>query len=52
VADCLSSVFYGKYVWAIEQNEARETYLGHYFGIDIADHMIKNAQIKFTSWRY
>jgi len=41
-----------KYVWAIEQNEARETYLGHYFGIDIADHMIKNAQIKFTSWQY
>lgn len=41
-----------KYVWAIEQNEARETYLGHYFGIDIADYMIKNAQIKFTSWRY
>ena len=41
-----------KYVWAIEQNEARETYLGHYFGIDITDHMIKNSQMKFTSWRY
>ena len=41
-----------KYVWAIEQNDARELYLGHYFGIDSADHMIKNAQIKFTSWRY
>jgi len=41
-----------KRVWAIEQNEARETYLGHYYGVDSADHMIKNAQIKFTSWRY
>ena len=41
-----------KLVWAIEDNQGRGTYLSHYYGIDIADHMIKNAQIKFTSWRY
>ena len=33
-----------KRVWAIEQNEARETYLNHYFGMDVADHMIKIQQ--------
>ena len=41
-----------KMVWGIEQNEGRETYLGHYFGIDIADHMIQNANIRFISWRF
>ena len=41
-----------KLVWGIEQNEGRETYLGHYFGIDIADHMIQNANIRFISWRF
>jgi hypothetical protein len=41
-----------KLVWGIEQNEGRETYLGHYFGIDIADHMIQNANIRYISWRY
>jgi hypothetical protein len=30
-----------KRVWGIEQNEARETYLRHYYGIDNLDHMIK-----------
>ena len=30
-----------KRVWGIEQNEARETYLHHYYGIDNLDHMIK-----------
>lgn len=41
-----------KLVWGIEQNEGRETYLRHYFGIDIADHLIKNANIKFLSWKF
>jgi hypothetical protein len=33
-----------KHVYGIEQNEARETYLGHYYdyGLDNADHVIKN----------
>jgi hypothetical protein len=31
-------------VWAIKQNEARETYLNHYFGMYVADHMIKIQQ--------
>ena len=28
-------------VWGIEQNEARATYLRHYYGVDNVDHMIK-----------
>ena len=32
-----------KRVYGIKQNEARETYLGHYYGLDNADHMIKNT---------
>ncbi len=31
--------------WGIEQNEARATYLGHYYGVDNVNHMIKNAKI-------
>ena len=30
-----------KRYWGIEQNEARATYLGHYYGVDNVDHMIK-----------
>ena len=41
-----------KRVYGIEQNEARETYLNHYYGCDNADHMIKNAGNKFISWKY
>jgi regulatory protein YycI of two-component signal transduction system YycFG len=37
-----------KRVWAIEQNEARETYLNHYFGMDVADHPIAEM-IKLSS---
>jgi transcriptional regulator CtsR len=36
-------------IWAIEQNEARETYLNHYFGMDVADHMIKNTANKYIT---
>ncbi len=39
-----------KRYWGIEQNEARATYLGHYYGVDNADHMIKNAKIRYTMW--
>jgi hypothetical protein len=40
-------------VWGIEQNKARETYLSHYYGMDIADHMIKNTNnIQFISWKW
>lgn len=41
-----------KRVWGIEQNEARETYLGHYYGIDNLDHMIKNCSIRYITWKY
>lgn len=38
--------------WGIEMNEARETYLKHYAGIDSADHMIKNTHIRYVTWKY
>ena len=41
-----------KRVWGIEMNEARETYLQHYFAVDNVDHMLKNAGIRFVSWKY
>ena len=41
-----------KRYWGIEQNEARATYLGHYYGVDNVDHMIKNAKIRYTTWKY
>lgn len=41
-----------KRVYGIEQNEARDTYLSHYYGVDNADHMIKNAGNRYISWKY
>jgi hypothetical protein len=41
-----------KRVWGIEMNEARATYLDHYYAVDNVDHMIKNAGIRFVSWKY
>jgi len=38
--------------WGVEMNEAREIYLTHYSGIDAADHMIKNAGIRYITWKY
>ena len=38
--------------WGIEMNEARATYLNHYYAVDNVDHMIKNAHVKFISWKY
>ena len=41
-----------KRVYGIEQNEARETYLNHYYGCDNADHMVKNAGNRYITWKY
>jgi hypothetical protein len=41
-----------KHVYGIKQNEARETYLGHYYGLDNADHMIKNMGNRYITWEY
>ena len=41
-----------KRFWVIEMNHARRTYLSTYNGIDVLDHMIKNANIGFVSWKY
>ena len=41
-----------KRVWGIEQNEGRETYLGHYYGVDNTDHMINIAVFSCTCWKY
>ena len=38
--------------WGIEQNEARATYLGHYYGVDNVNQMIKNSKIRYTTWKY
>ncbi len=40
--------------WGIDQNEeACQTYLGrHYYRVDNVDHMIKNARIRYTTWKY
>jgi hypothetical protein len=41
-----------KRVWGIEQNEARERYLRHYYGINNLDHKIKNTSIRYITWKY
>ncbi len=41
-----------KRVWEIEQNEAHETNLNHYYGTDVANHMIKNTANKCITWNY
>jgi hypothetical protein len=41
-----------KKYWGIEQNEERAVYLGHYYGVDNVNHMIKNAKICYTTWKY
>ncbi len=37
--------------WGIEQNKAQQTYLGHYYGVDNVNHMVKNAKIRYTTWK-
>lgn len=39
-------------LWGIEQNEARQLYLGTYYGVDNVDHMIKIAKIRYICWKY
>lgn len=39
-------------IWGIEQNEARQVYLGTYHGVDNIDHMIKIAKIRYICWKY
>jgi hypothetical protein len=41
-----------RHYWGIEQNEARATYLGQYYGVDNINNMIKNAKIRYTIWKY
>jgi hypothetical protein len=41
-----------KRFWGIEMNDARELYLGTYSRIDSIDHLIKNANIFYRSWKY
>lgn len=41
-----------KFAWAVEQNEARDIYLNHYYGVDSLDHMIKNTGNKYITWKF
>lgn len=41
-----------KRTWGIEWNEARSLYLKTYWAVDNVDHMIKNAGIKYKTWKY
>ena len=41
-----------KRVWGIEMNQARRTYLSNYFRIDVMDHLIKNTNLAYRSWKY
>ena len=38
--------------WAIEMNEARSLYLNSYGVIDRIDHLIKNCNLHYRSWKY
>ena len=38
--------------WGIEMNEARELYLKTYGAIDRMDHLIKNCNMGYRSWKY
>lgn len=41
-----------KRYWVIEMNHGRRIYLTTYNGIDIMDHLIKNARIYYRTWKY
>jgi hypothetical protein len=41
-----------KRFWGIKMNDARELYLGTYSRIDSIDHLIKNANMFYRSWKY
>jgi len=38
--------------WVIEMNHARRIYLTSYNGIDVLDHLIKNARLFYQTWKY
>ena len=33
-------------------NQARRTYLSNYFRVDVMDHLIKNVNLAYRSWKY
>ena len=41
-----------KRYWGIEMNDARTLYLGTYSRIDSIDHLVKNANLFYQSWKY
>ena len=41
-----------KRTWGIEMNDARRLYLSLYFTIDVVDHLLKNANIFYRTWKY
>jgi hypothetical protein len=41
-----------KRYWVIEMNHARHLYLSTSNGIDVLDHILKNAHIYYRSWKY
>jgi len=41
-----------KRLWGIEMNESRQLYLGSYSRIDSIDHLIKNTNMFYRSWKY
>ena len=38
--------------WGIEMNQARDLYLNSYYRIDTIDHLIKNTDMFYRSWKY
>ena len=42
----------GKRKWVIEMNHARRLYLSTYNGIDVLDHLLKNARLFYRTWKY
>ena len=41
-----------KRTWGIEWNEARSLCLKTYWAVDNVDHMIKNAALRYKTWKY
>ena len=41
-----------KRYWVIEMNHGRRIYLSSYNGIDVLDHLLKNARLFYMTWKY
>ncbi len=41
-----------KRYWGIEMNEGRDLYISTYWGVDNTDHMIKNTNVRYITWKY